>query len=84
MVMLIRAMVVNPLKVSGIKITSIFNCSSLFTFKLRATGFGGAHGSAGLGLGHRFVNGGVKGPQQGATKLIWFFGKLFGFKLLFP
>lgn len=42
-----------------------------------ATGFAGAHGSAGLGLGHRFVNGGMKGPQKGAAKLIW-----FGFRVL--
>lgn len=47
------------------------------------TGFAGARGSAGLGLGHRFGNGGMKGPQQGAAKLIWFqgFGGIFfGFK----
>lgn len=44
-------------------------------------GFTGARGSAGLGLGHRFVNTGMKGPQQGEYGSVSeVFGRPFGFK----
>lgn len=35
------------------------------------TGFNGGYGSAGLGLGPRYGNGGMKGPQRGRNEFFY-------------